>query len=432
MNKTIKTYIILLFLIISNIDQIKSNEAESQLNSLRRLSIANQIYGNSNILSYYYTNLYVGDSQKKQSYILDTSRSITSSPCEDHCQKCGNHENGYYKLGNATEILSCDSELCGMADSLCNDNKCSFTATFYENSTISGIYTKSKVKFNDYDEVPIKDIPIGCTINEDNLFFFQKVDGILGLGNNDKSFVSTLKKLNIIKKDIFSLCFAQEGGLFEIENIDEERHLEKAVYFPLKKNNSYNIEITSIKVNQNKFVIDKDENNTPKYSAVIDSGTTLTYLPTKIYDFIIKKTNDICENSKCGQFNINKEVGPCFDFENEDAMNEAINNVLPNFIYTISDKYDYVLTPKDYIFKNYVEKDFQICLGFVQTNYSSLILGSTWMHGHDIIFDRENGKIGFATANCLFNEKEYINKKISNIEKAKEIIEKNEDNKQNT
>jgi len=43
------------------------------------------------------------------------------------------------------------------------------------------------------------------------------------------------------------------------------------------------------------------------------------------------------------------------------------------------------------------------------------ILGGIWMKNHDIIFDRENNKIGFAEANCSYgydngiHNEEYVN-----------------------
>jgi hypothetical protein len=59
---------------------------------LRNLSQIN-ILGNSSDLNYYYTYLYLGNSKQRQSYIVDTGSSITTSPCKPYCNRCGKHEN---------------------------------------------------------------------------------------------------------------------------------------------------------------------------------------------------------------------------------------------------------------------------------------------------------------------------------------------------
>ena len=63
-------------------------------------------------------------------------------------------------------------------------------------------------------------MPIGCTIRETHLFYKQEVNGIMGLCNNDHNFVNILYKLGAIQRNIFSLCYAQLGGVFTIGDIN--------------------------------------------------------------------------------------------------------------------------------------------------------------------------------------------------------------------
>ena len=62
--------------------------------------------------------------------------------------------------------------------------------------------------------------------------------------------------------------------------------------------------------------------------------------------------------------------------------------------------YDYILIPKDYSYELNIKNKFGVCLGFDGIEEYKITLGGTFMHGYDIIFDRENQKIGFAKADC--------------------------------
>ena len=47
-------------------------------------------------------------------------------------------------------------------------------------------------------------------------------------------------------------------------------------------------------------------------------------------------------------------------------------------------------------------------MGINKSYGKKITLGSSWIIGHDVIFDKQNGLIGFAEANC--NQNELINK----------------------
>ena len=60
-------------------------------------------------IKYYYAYLYLGNPAKRQSYIVDTGSSITTSPCQPYCTHCGKHENSYFNV-KSNQLLKC--ELC--------------------------------------------------------------------------------------------------------------------------------------------------------------------------------------------------------------------------------------------------------------------------------------------------------------------------------
>ena len=78
------------------------------------------------------------------------------------------------------------------------------------------------------------------------------------------------------------------------------------------------------------------------------------------------------------------------------------------------------------------------CLGFEDTKLEKIILGTTWMHGYEVIFDLDKSMIGFASADCnkgmhiIEKEEsgviEQSKKEVEELESKKEIQKEKENN----
>ena len=172
------------------------------------LSIHIPVKGNSTNLHYYYIDLVIGSSMQRQSFLLDTSTSLTASPCSPFTNSTGQHKNNFYYAEEAS-IVKCKNE---------QDESCKFKKENLEGDTIEGIYTKQAIRFDKEDDKPSV-IPIGCSVREEGVFYNQKVDGILGLANKEDSIIDKLYKEGKINKKSFSLCLNQNGGYFTLGNI---------------------------------------------------------------------------------------------------------------------------------------------------------------------------------------------------------------------
>ena len=390
---------------------IETTNKNFTLKNLRRTQDSN-VYGSAFGLYYYYGHLYLGPNMKKQSYILDTGSTITTSPCQPLCTDCGKHFNSYYVLSSKNQVLSCESEMCDLVKSFCNkNNECSFNSHYTEGSTLNGFFVNESVKFcENYQNQNETYIPIGCTTYENNLFYTQEADGIMGLANSNENIITVMYKLGAVKHNIYSLCLSQIGGYFSIGEINNTFHKTNIKYFMLNSNYFYNIDILNIYIN-NKTVTKYDSIIN---SNIIDSGTTISYFPKIIFEQMENFIKTICnnyENKKaCGKYEYDDSYGACFIFENNLQLINAIKNYWPIITFEIYD-YNYEWKPENYFFNMSNEKIIKGCMGFNKEKSSNrLTLGSTWMIGHDIIFDRENKKIGFVEAFC-----DKKNKNLSNI-----------------
>ena len=360
-------------------------------NNFRNLNSDSTLYGNAHIEKYYYVNLYLGKLGIKQSYLLDTGSTITTSPC-NLCKDCGKHKNNYYPISNDS-IIKCEDPNCYLVNSNCYREVCDFMISYLEGSNLEGIFVNEIVRFGDnFTNQKLNYIPIGCTTKESHLFRDQLADGIIGLSFSEYNFVSILKRSNIIKKNIFSICLSQYGGYFTIEDINKKYHLSNNIsYTNIEWGNHYYINVNSINILNETIDISN--------RIFIDSGTTYTYFPSYYGNKIIDKINEICnkENNKnkCGKYEEINNFGSCYSFNNKKDIIYALDNIFPNITFILNNNIKYIWRPYDYYF-NYSNK---ICLGFTEMG-NKFILGSTWMRGHDIIFNRENFTIGFVEADC--------------------------------
>jgi len=400
-------YIILFFLkLISktfNI-QIPLLTHSSNIKSLRSLN-PSSVYGNSHDLNYYYSYLYIGEQKKKQSYILDTGSSITTSPC-NLCNNCGRHENEYYEI-NENKILKCFNNECSYVNNICNikENDCEFLIKYNEGSLISGKYVKEYIFFeNNYLSEKLIEIPIGCTNQETYFFYTQFADGIMGLQNTEKSIISILFKKGFIKNNIFTLCFDYEGGFFSIGEIFYESHLNNKIsYMNIPKSNFYQVNIINIEINGK--IIHINNENDIIYNSIIDSGTTISYFPYFIVEKFINEIKEKCNQDefkdKCGINKIIRRMGNCFIFKSKKEMIYAINNIFPNITFYFQGNFTFIWEAQNYYINN-SKNEFMVCFGFEGQNSYSITLGSTFIKGYDFIFNIEESKIGFVKANCSY------------------------------
>lgn len=382
------------------------------INTLRQLDHLNNlrgessvIFGNSSSLNYYYVDIYIGEPPQKQSVIIDTGSHMLAVPCSPLCTHCGKHINTYYSMdkSNESSIIDCETEKCKkFTRSSCNqDRMCTYSQSYAEGSSLSGVLIEDKVLFGDtfHKFSPLR-VPFGCTTSENKLFYDQEADGILGLANSEGGFIRALYDNQIIPHYVFSLCLAQNGGYFSVGGLNTTLHNEEVKYLsygdPTNKN-KFLVNLQSIRIDSTFISVNKN--------ALIDSGTTLTYVPEDMYNKIENTIKNFCsqENRCMGDIYTKNNLGLCF------KLRKNINTVqflesMPTLTFTFDENVTYDWKPQNYIYNNTnVDKKDNIlnyCIGIYHLKKGEIILGSTWMHNHDIVFDLQDNRVGFAESNC--------------------------------
>ena len=377
------------------------------------------VKGNSDKLYFYYITAFIGKEKQIQTFLLDTTSSVTTSPC-NLCSSCGDHFNEYYIINQTKSLINKDTSECRILTNVFDNNKfdkdikidansCKFISTL-DNEKIFGVYSNNLVSFEsiipemmnetEVDEYISKDnefqMPMGCSLKETGFLMSALADGIIGLNNNVKSFISMMYRKQFIPQNLFSLCLDNEGGYLSLGNIYTKYHIcpeiEYIDYNPTKE--SYEIKTEKIQI--------KDIEIKSEYISIINSGSTITYFPEQVFNEISYAFFSICSeyNGQCGELKRIEGYGICSDFKNTDIYLNATRYIFP-LIKIKFNNYEFIWKPKNYVLNFSFKNKIRACLGIdTEKNLNKIILGTNFMHGYDIIFDRTNFKIGFCEASC--------------------------------
>jgi hypothetical protein len=204
----------------------------------------------------------------------------------------------------------------------------------------------------------------------------------------------------VIPSNVFSLCFAPNGGYFSVGGINKTLHQEDNVkYISYYDSSFYKVKLKDVIINSQDFLINQND-----YFTIIDSGTTLSYFPRKLYNDVEKQINVVCsEINRCMGDSYTAEIGICFKLKENITVLQFIES-MPTLTFVFENDVKYLWKPENYLF-NYTDpasndKRLTFCIGLTGWNSNEILLGSTWMHNHDIIFDLQNKKIGLVESNC--------------------------------
>jgi hypothetical protein len=416
----------------------------------------------------YYIKLYQekDTTTKIQSYLLDTTFSLISSPC-NLCKSCNKHFYPFFNIDNKKDIISCNSTQCSsiINPTNCESDECHFNVkdNINNDKNIEGILVFSTIYINNMNEnnveqTSLSSVPIGCTTEEGNFYKNKEINGILGLSNNNNTFVDNIYNLKYIKKNLFTICLSKKGGFLSLGDILNNSYDNNNIsYINLlnQTQNIFNLKIKSFQVGEQKI--------NQEYISYIDSSNKLSYFPKHLYNEITKKLISEIEKkeNKTNLFEEDERYGLCRKYDNRKDEENIIYEMYP-FININFEGYNYIWKPQSYIadYEISEQKIVKSCFGFksienMDKDNNTIILGINFMIDHDIIFDKNNQKIAIINSDCehiemnddkknregysnekgknnyepnkLNNNETYKNYNESNI-LSSEIIEKNESN----
>ncbi|XP_028777171.1 aspartic proteinase-like protein 2 [Neltuma alba] len=246
----------------------------------------------------YYTKVQLGSPPRDFHLQVDTGSDPLWVTCSS-CSGCPNKTELQIELSSFDPGKSSTHTPVTCTDSICNseyqspeamcskNNRCTYTFQYADDSASAGYYVTDLIHFATPVSNGSSPVIFGCSTElTGNLATNNSrgVDGIIGFGRGDTSVISQLSSKRLVPK-VFSHCLRgddQGGGTLVLGEIVDP-HI---VFTPLVPSRThYNLDLKGIEVKGQNLEIDSSvlqalENQ----GTVVDSGTTMAYLPDVVYD----------------------------------------------------------------------------------------------------------------------------------------------------
>ncbi|KAF5783377.1 putative nepenthesin [Helianthus annuus] len=364
----------------------------------------------------YYTKIGIGTPPKEYHVQVDTGSDIMWINCIQ-CQGCVNK--GYHGLDltqydpNASyteKPVTCQEEICkdinGVTDTVhgCKANaSCFYNENYGDGSNSMGYMVKDVVQYDSVfgdliTQLEKASVIFGCgtiqtgTINSSD----DALDGILGFGNSNASVISQLASSGKVKR-MFAHCLDSDngGGIFAIGHVVQPKvnstHL-------IQEQGHYTVNVTGIEVDAEFLNLSTyaQHGGVEKRRAIIDSGTTLAYLPEVIYKPLVNKII----TGRLDMRHLYPHDGyTCMD------LSGSLDGEFPAVTFHFESSLSLKVYPHDYLFAY----DGLTCLGWQKNDMGSkdiretIVLGDFILSNKLVLYDLEKQTIGWTEYNCSSN-----------------------------
>ncbi|KAL7208763.1 hypothetical protein ACSBR1_030487 [Camellia fascicularis] len=345
----------------------------------------------------------IGTPPVPYSAVMDTGSDLIWTQCKP-CRKCFDQPTPVFDPAKSSTFsnLSCTSDLCMDMNVFKCDNGCSYMYTYGDQSATQGFMATDTLTFVDSGNkaVPIPNIGFGCGVNNQGIGFEQGA-GLVGLGRGPLSLVT---QIGLHK---FSYCLTSMGDnktsnvLFgSLADLNYSTHGETRST-PLIQNpllpTFYYVSLEGITVGETLVPISKQALR-PKEDGsggmVIDSGTTLTYLPDDAFHSL-KKEFKAQMKLRVSQNSDSIGLDLCFDLPTTNVSEIAIPRLKLHF----EGGLDLDLPVENYMFPD--PSTGVLCLAMAASSETGIsIFGNYQQQNLWVLYDLEKERLSFVPTQC--------------------------------
>ncbi|XP_022761687.1 aspartic proteinase-like protein 2 isoform X2 [Durio zibethinus] len=390
---------------------LKDHDSRRQLRILAGVDLPLGGSGRPDGLGLYYAKIGIGTPPKDYYLQVDTGSDLMWVNCIQ-CKECPKRSSlgidlTLYDIKDSAtgQLVSCDQEFChainGGPLATCTANmSCPYLEIYGDGSSTAGYFIKDIVLYDrvsgDLETSSANgSVIFGCgTTQSGNLDSSNEeaLDGILGFGKSNSSMISQLASSGKVKK-MFAHCLdgVNGGGIFAIGHVVQP----KVNMTPLVPNQPhYNVNMTAVQVGLDflNFTTDVFESGDRK-GTIIDSGTTLAYLPDMIYEPLVNKILSQQPNLKLQTVH---DDYTCFQYS------ESLDETFPNVTFHFENSVILKVYPHEYLFPF----NGLWCIGWQNSGMQSrdqkniTLLGDLVLSNKLVVYDLENQTIGWTEYNC--------------------------------
>ncbi|KAJ7978274.1 Aspartic proteinase-like protein 2 [Quillaja saponaria] len=310
------------------------------------------------------------------------------------------------KSSKTSELVGCDQDFCtstydgNMIPGCKPQYPCQYSVVYGDGSSTAGYFVKDYLQFDrvsgNHQTAPANgSVIFGCGAKQSGALgtSSEALDGILGFGQANSSMISQLAASGKVKK-IFSHCLdnVKGGGIFAIGEVVQPRVNTTAL---VPNQAHYNVVMKAIEVDGDVLELPTDifDSGDGK-GTIIDSGTTLAYLPDLVYQPLMTK---ILGRQPGLKLHTVEDQFTCFQYTGN--VDDGFSTVKFHF----EDSLSLVVYPHDYMFQ--IREDVW-CVGWQKSGMQSkdgrdmTLLGDLVFSNKLVLYDLENQVIGWTNYNC--------------------------------
>ncbi|KAL6603321.1 hypothetical protein ACP70R_043682 [Stipagrostis hirtigluma subsp. patula] len=380
----------------------------------------NDTYRLSDLGFLHYAEVAVGTPNTTFLVALDTGSDLFWVPCD--CKQCaplanatgpGEPELRQYspRLSSTSKAVTCGHALCGRPNACAGggaagNSSCPYGVRYVSaNTSSSGVLVEDVLHLTRQGpggaaaaavQAPIV---FGCGQVQTGAFLDgAAADGLLGLGIEKVSVPSVLASSGLVASDSFSMCFSHDGvGRINFGDAGSRDQAET----PFTVSNvhpTYNVSFTSINVESTSAAVE--------FAAVMDSGTSFTYLSDPAYTALATNFNSRIRERRT---NFSDSAGSV-PFEYCYGLSGGQTEVMmPEVSLTTKGGAVFPVTRPFIVFADEVNgqaRPIGYCLAIMKSDFGIDIIGQNFMTGLKVVFDRERSVLGWQKFDCYKNAKE--------------------------
>ncbi|CAN1253254.1 Aspartic proteinase 36 [Linum perenne] len=373
------------------LSDLKAHDDRRQLQILAGVDLPLGGTGRPNGVGLYYAKIGIGTPSNDYYVQVDTGSDIMWVNCIQ-CKECPRTSSlgidlTLYDINQSASgsLVTCDKEFCSEVNggplSGCTANvTCPYLEIYGDGSSTAGYFVKDVVK---YDRVSGD---LETTSANGSVIFGCGARQSGDLGS------STEEALDGVKK-IFAHCLDGKngGGIFAIGHVVEPRVNMTPIMLDQPH---YNVNMTAVQVGHDVLNLPADVFEAgERKGAIIDSGTTLAYLPEMIYKPLVTKI--ISEQPDLRVQTVRDEY-TCFQYSG------SVDDAFPNVTFYFANSLFLRVYPHEYLFPF----DGYWCLGWQNSGLQSrdrrnmTLLGDLVLSNKLVLYDLERQAIGWTEYNC--------------------------------
>jgi hypothetical protein len=447
---------------LSSADSI-DNVRIPQSSGIRRRMDAVQVGALYQGYGTHYVDLWVGTPAQRQTLIVDTGSGVTAFPCSGcNPSTCGqgHHIDDFFDETKSTTFQKLACSECVRGHCSGSEQDCKIGMSYQEGSSWSAFEGRDAVYIGgphdhglNSDNGGTSDMDpnhafafsfpmtFGCQTKITGLFKTQLADGIMGMDDAPSAFWSQMYDHKLIDDKKFSLCFTRqptaekagtEAGAMTMGGYDQRLHSSPMIYTGRYGGGGgfYNVHVRAVYLRHGSggegsmstdpkaqvITLQVSEDNLNHGNVIVDSGTTDTYfsrrMATEFNNAYKLLTGQAYSHSGVTLTGAQLHELPTIliQLAGDDAMNKQLYPKNPSSVSGLAGSldpahpYDVLLAIPPSHYMEYDDKVNKYVARFYTDEGGGSVLGANAMMGHDVYFDLDDKRIGWAESDCDYHE----------------------------